>query len=324
MPPSCTWRLVTPPPSGAAAIAVIELLGDIDQALAALPIRPVAPGAVSLRSLAGIDEGIVARFSPTTAYLMPHAGPAVVRGLIDALRRAGIAEAANPDPLAAYPEATSLLEARMLAALARAASPLAIDLLLDQPRRWNASRPDADADPAVLASSRILDRLIHPPLVVALGRPNIGKSSLLNALAGRRIALVADEPGTTRDHVGVTLDLAGLVVRWIDTPGIAATPSSSIDAAAQELALRAAAPADLLLLCADSTAPFLTSPHPAIPALHIGLRADLGPPAAGGEALPVSIHRPQSLELLVSTIRDALVPPAAISDPGPWHFWSLP
>ena len=49
--------------------------------------------------------------------------------------RAGIREAGELDPRAAYPEARDEIEARMLAALARAASPLAVDVLMDQPRR---------------------------------------------------------------------------------------------------------------------------------------------------------------------------------------------
>lgn len=56
--------------------------------------------------------------------------------------------------------------------------------------------------------------------VVIVGAPNVGKSSLLNALAGRPAAIVSDEPGTTRDLVEVALDLSGLKVRLTDTAGI--------------------------------------------------------------------------------------------------------
>lgn len=56
--------------------------------------------------------------------------------------------------------------------------------------------------------------------VVIAGAPNVGKSSLLNALAGRAAAIVSDEPGTTRDLVEVALDLGGLKVRLTDTAGI--------------------------------------------------------------------------------------------------------
>src|SRR6185295_9623266 len=116
-----------------------------------------------------------------------------------------------------------------------------------------------------------------PPTVVAIGPPNIGKSTLLNALAGRSVAIVADEPGTTRDHVGVRLDLAGLVVNYIDTPGLDPRGAhEAIQREAQDLARDAARAADLVLLCSD---PANAAPTgvPARDTLRLGLRADLGP-----------------------------------------------
>ncbi len=74
------------------------------------------------------------------------------------------------------------------------------------------ARPKRFKNPASEARDRVLRRLIDPPLVVAIGPPNIGKSSLLNALAGRSVALVADEAGTTRDHVGGD---AGISQGWL-------------------------------------------------------------------------------------------------------------
>ncbi|MEX0583973.1 MAG: tRNA uridine-5-carboxymethylaminomethyl(34) synthesis GTPase MnmE [Sneathiella sp.] len=56
--------------------------------------------------------------------------------------------------------------------------------------------------------------------VVILGRPNVGKSSLLNALARRDAAIVSDEAGTTRDIIEVPMDLAGYPVTIVDTAGL--------------------------------------------------------------------------------------------------------
>jgi hypothetical protein len=307
---------------GGAAIAVVQLSGDIDGLLADLSIRPVPHGRAALRDVPGVDSLVVARVAPDHALLFPHAGRAVLRRMIAALERAGAALDADPDPRTIYPEARSLIEARTLAALAGAQSPLAIDLLLDQPRRW-AAADHGELHLLPPTESRTLRRLIAPPLVVALGPPNIGKSSLLNALAGRSVALVADEPGTTRDHVGVTLDLAGLVVRAIDTPGIDPRATSPIDREAQALALTVATGADLLLLCADPASGFL-DPPPALPTstpvLRVTLRADLGPPRPGSD-LAVVAPRGESLEALTARLRDALVPPALLADPRAWTFW---
>ena len=61
--------------------------------------------------------------------------------------------------------------------------------------------------------------------VVIIGAPNAGKSSLLNALARRDVALVSDEPGTTRDLVEVELDIGGMKIRITDTAGMAWRPA---------------------------------------------------------------------------------------------------
>ncbi|MGA2232343.1 MAG: ribosome biogenesis GTPase Der [Tepidisphaeraceae bacterium] len=57
------------------------------------------------------------------------------------------------------------------------------------------------------------------PVVAIVGRPNVGKSSLLNALAGRRISIVQDSPGVTRDRVGTPLEVDGRFVEIMDTGG---------------------------------------------------------------------------------------------------------
>ena len=323
----CTFQLVTPVPGrSGAAIAMIALAGDVDAAWAALGWKAIEPGAVRRRDLSRIDGVVVARFGPRHGAIFPHAGPAVLRAVLNGLEAAGLRRAERGLPARdSYPEARDDLEAKMLDALARAASALAVDLLLDQPRRWR----DVPADGDLAARSGRLNRLIDPPLVAILGRPNIGKSTLLNALAGEPAARVADEPGTTRDHVGVTLDLGGVVVHYLDTPGIfdpGDPRAGPLDREAAGLALAAAAHADLLLLARDpGTAwiePATLGLPTATPVLRLLLRADLRAGHDGeADGLAVSVHTGQGLAALVEALGERLVPRADREHPGRWRFW---
>lgn len=312
MPP--TWSILTPP-AAPGAIAIIELTAptreDLDGLLPRLGIAALNTGSLTVRDLLGIDTGILARWSDTCLHLMPHGGVGIVRALSRGLVALGIPQS-SLETSSAYPEARSDFETRMLAAVARAASPLAIDLLLDQPRRW-AVRTDSNPD-----LDLVLNRLINPPLIAAIGPPNVGKSTLANALAGRAVAIVANEPGTTRDHVGVMLDLGGLVVRYLDTPGIRPTPDA-IERESQSLALQAAAGADLILLMGDSiSAPPELNGLPGS-VLRVALRADLGI-SPWPHDLAISAHTGSGITALVAALRERLVPDSALNDPRPWRF----
>ncbi len=92
--------------------------------------------------------------------------------------------------------------------------------------------------------------------VVIAGRPNAGKSTLLNALAGRETAIVTDIPGTTRDILREHIQIDGLPLHIIDTAGL----RHSEDAVEQEGIRRAWAEiegADRILLLHDATEPFV-------------------------------------------------------------------
>ncbi|MGZ5156192.1 MAG: tRNA modification GTPase, partial [Caldimonas sp.] len=72
----------------------------------------------------------------------------------------------------------------------------------------------------VLATARQGALLRDGIRVVLAGQPNVGKSSLLNALAGRELAIVTPVPGTTRDKVGETIQIEGVPIHVVDTAGL--------------------------------------------------------------------------------------------------------
>ena len=306
-----SWAVHTAPAPG--AIAIVHLRGSVESALAALTGRDDwPPGTARLAAFDEIDEGIAARLDDLTAQLMPHGGPRVVQRLIAKLESLG-GRPGGDDPLAAYPEAEDRIEACMLRTLARAASPLAIDLLLDQPRRW---RDDARVvDDATRARSRRLDRLVVPPVVVIAGPPNVGKSTLGNALAGRNVSMEADLPGTTRDYVGARIELAGLVVDLYDTPGRRAT-GDAIERRAIEIAEGLVARADLLVALTDCEHDWPDLPREAD--LRVASKADLGRRADAD--LAISATKGSGMDGLVAAMRDRLVPPADVADAGRWLF----
>ena len=96
------------------------------------------------------------------------------------------------------------------------------------------------------------ERLRRGLRIVILGAPNAGKSSLLNRLARREAAIVAEEAGTTRDIVEVTLDIAGFAVTLADTAGLR-EGAGAVEAEGMRRALAAAGEADLRLVLLDAS-----------------------------------------------------------------------
>ena len=90
--------------------------------------------------------------------------------------------------------------------------------------------------------------------VAILGRPNVGKSTLFNRLAGRRLALVDDTPGLTRDRREAEGRLGDLRFRMIDTAGLEDAAPGDLAARMQEQTHRALAAADVALLVVDTRA----------------------------------------------------------------------
>jgi tRNA modification GTPase len=163
---------------------------------------------------------------------------------------------------------------------------------------------------ALLASAR-RGRIVREGFHVAIvGEPNVGKSSLFNALVGSARAIVTDIPGTTRDLVTETVDLEGLRVTLIDTAGARHT-EDAIEVEGVARSKQAAGAADLVLFVADqSTAwsdPGQIFGHANIDrSVLVASKADL--PAAWHQDEAISISAPLGLgmERLRTAILSAL------------------
>jgi tRNA modification GTPase len=107
---------------------------------------------------------------------------------------------------------------------------------------------------ALLAQSE-QGRIIREGLTIAIvGRPNVGKSTLLNALLAEERAIVTPIPGTTRDTVEEEASLNGIPVRWIDTAGLR-EPSDPVEAEGVRRTQRAIDQSDLVLCLLDRSEP---------------------------------------------------------------------
>jgi GTPase len=90
------------------------------------------------------------------------------------------------------------------------------------------------------------------PVVVIAGRPNVGKSTLFNRLAGKRLALVDDMPGLTRDRKEAETDIGGRTIRLIDTAGLEEADPGSIASRMRAQSETAISAADLVLFMIDA------------------------------------------------------------------------
>ena len=232
----------------------------------------------------------------------------------------------------AIDESSDPLAAAALVALAAARTERAAAILLDQYRGAlrvelsaiieNLSRGEAqtaaDALQRLIARADLGLHLTQPWKVVIAGRPNAGKSSLMNALLGYQRSIVWQEPGTTRDILTATTAIDGWPVELSDTAGLRAA-TDSLEAEGVARAERQIAAADLVVFVTDVTSDWDDELWRTVtnrPALHVHNKCDLADIPADRRPLGIATSATTGLGIqhLCEAIAQQLVP--AVPPPG--------
>ncbi len=268
---------LTPAGRGAVSVVLVRGPGALEAAsrcftptsgrpLSDMPLRQIALGRWG--GPQG-EELIVCRPALDCVEVHCHGGVAAVRGIVKQLVEQGCRHlpwqewltARSPDPIcgaaaAALASAVTARTAAILLDQQLGALSAAVQEIVNAAgeQRWAAA---AEGVKRLLACHDVGRHLTQPWLVVLAGRPNVGKSSLLNALAGFPRAIVAHTPGTTRDVVKLSTAIDGWPVQLADTAGLHQA-GDELESAGIGLADEAMARADLLLFVSDGAAELQT------------------------------------------------------------------
>jgi tRNA modification GTPase len=251
-----------------------------------------------------------------------HGGREVVRFLIELFREQGLHLCSWEDFL----RKTNMdaLKAEAAIGLAHAATPRTAGILLDQQQgaldpAFEAIQQALERDEVAAAAEGLAQlaryatvgrHLTQPYRVVVAGAPNVGKSSLVNALAGYQRSIVAATPGTTRDVVTIRLALDGWLIELADTAG-QRTNAETLEEEGIRRARATAAAADLCLWLFDSSAPPVWPSEPLADVLYVLNKSDLAPAwdvASIPDAVCVSALTGAGLPELCAAVIARLVP----------------
>ena len=338
-PADCRVVLLTPSGRGAVATVMVEGGGAIDavskwfRAASGKPLNAIAPGTIVFGYFVARDgreeEVVVCPRAAGRIEVNCHGGKAAAGRIVAALTSAGCRQipwqdwvrSGEPDSLAA--------EARI--ALAEAPTLRTAAILLDQYRgalRMElqgiialVESPDAgDAKCDTIARlERLANRaalgthLTNPWRVVIVGRPNVGKSSLINALLGYQRSIVYDHPGTTRDALSARTALDGWPVELVDTAGLGDS-GDALEAAGVAMARKQIHSADLVVLVFDRSCLWspddqrLAEEFPS--ALRVHNKCDLPPaePASRADGIATSALVGEGIEELAKRVSSTLIP----------------
>ncbi len=273
------------------------------------------------------EELIVCRTGLDQIEVHCHGGRAAIATIMNSLCELGCQEVNWSEALSSSNESPLRRDARIALAAARTQRTAAI--LLDQYngelerslRQLLVEFAHTDRQAAITRLDNLLRyqtvglHLTTPWRVVLAGPPNVGKSSLINAIMGYQRAIVVDDPGTTRDIVTTTTALDGWPVELSDTAGLRET-SEPLEAAGIGQARQRLAASDLIILVFEATRPLPAEEEPLLAqypdAIVVANKCDLAhsPGSILPGALPTSALTCVGLERLLQRISQRLVPHA--------------
>ncbi|MBN1126716.1 MAG: GTP-binding protein [Sedimentisphaerales bacterium] len=293
---------------GNAAIATIKLFGTDALALLKALFVPVTSQDIDYnegRILTGrivdgarvIDQVVVGIEGPNILAVHCHGNPLIIEGTMELLQRHGahlvdyepiLANyicASTPNRIVAEVQIEQLKSItiegiKILAEQVYSGLTAWCNDILKQIDHIDLDQLRQQCD-RILEQSRIAALIIHGCKTAIVGPPNSGKSTLLNALAGRDLAIVTDTAGTTRDYVTATCRIQSLRLELFDTAGLDPNlaDKDKLESTAQEQTRTVIQQADLLLLVIDASQPWkpfdLSSLHDK-PILLIFNKNDLG------------------------------------------------
>lgn len=260
-------------PHGRGAIAVVRVDGPGAATIVARHFQAVSGKSLDANPLGRIafgrwgedggEEVVVTRFDGHVEVHC-HGGIAASRAIVESLADSGCEKLEQSTWIEA--NASCPLAAAAHRLLGEARTEKAALVLLDQfngalRREIEQIVAEFDAADVAAVSERVSQlverwklgaRLTRPATVVLAGPPNVGKSSLINALVGYERAIVFDQPGTTRDLVTATTAIDGWAVDLIDTAGLREA-AGGVEQAGIELGRRAIERADLVLRVAEAS-----------------------------------------------------------------------
>lgn len=302
-----------------------EIVSQCFEPLSGRPLTSYGPGAIvvgQFRNANGSSEELVVGLvADDRVEVHCHGGRAAIQAVLQTLAAAGCREATwqrrieeqSPDPIAAegwiaLADATTERTAGLLLDQIRGVLRRELETALQATRRGDLARAGKTlAD--LLDRGRAGLHLTQPWRIVIAGPPNVGKSSLINALVGYERAIVFDRPGTTRDLLSARTALDGWPVELTDTAGLRES-NDQLEAAGIAKAEEALAAGDLVLAVFEAGEAW-TSDNAALlsqVARHDHLivynKLDLGPAANDGRpaGIAISARTGEGLEALTERI----------------------